>query len=160
MRKKTKEYQTFVLKDTFPEYKLKEYMNKIKNILQKNGECKEVGDEFTEDENGWCYTNGEHLHYFLEEDSDLKEDINDKDTVKKQNCLNLGNLERLNSKCEMEENQSIDHLGSSRLPIDPDQLSFGNRWIIQKQFLQWLETFFPLSVSSYHSFLNSFFSRR
>ncbi len=47
MRKKTKEYQTFVLKDIFPEYKLKEYMNGMKNILQKNGESEEVGDEFT-----------------------------------------------------------------------------------------------------------------
>ena len=51
MRKKTKEYQIFVLKDIFPEKKLKEYMNKIKNILQKNGKSEEVGDEFTEDGN-------------------------------------------------------------------------------------------------------------
>jgi len=49
MRKKTKEYQTFVLKDIFPEYKLKKYINKIKNILQKNGESdKEIsGEDFT-----------------------------------------------------------------------------------------------------------------
>jgi len=33
MRKKTKEYQTFVLKDIFPEYKLKEYIDGIKDIL-------------------------------------------------------------------------------------------------------------------------------
>ena len=51
MRKKTKEYQTFVLKDIFPEYDLKGYMNGIKNILQKNGEVDEVGEEFTEDGN-------------------------------------------------------------------------------------------------------------
>jgi len=35
MRKKTKEYQIFVLKDIFPEYKLKEYMNKIKIYHKK-----------------------------------------------------------------------------------------------------------------------------
>ena len=35
MRKKTKEYQTLVLKDIFPEEKLKKYMGRIKNILQK-----------------------------------------------------------------------------------------------------------------------------
>ena len=38
-----------VLKDIFPEYKLKKYINKIKNILQKNGESdKEIfGEDFT-----------------------------------------------------------------------------------------------------------------
>jgi len=36
MRKKTKEYQTFVLKDIFLEYKLKEYINSMKKIVQKN----------------------------------------------------------------------------------------------------------------------------
>ena len=65
MRKKTKEFQTLVLKDIFPEYKLKEYMNKIKNILQKNGENEEVGDEFTEEENGWFYTNERNSYNIL-----------------------------------------------------------------------------------------------
>jgi len=97
MRKKTKEYQTFVLKNIFPEYSLKEYMNRIKNILQKNGESEEIDKEFAEDGNSWFYTNGRNLHYFLEEDSDIKKDIKDKYTVKKQNCLNLGNSERLES---------------------------------------------------------------
>ena len=59
MRKKTKEFQTLVLKDIFPEYKLKEYMNKIKNILQKNGESEEVDKEFTGNGNSWFYTNRE-----------------------------------------------------------------------------------------------------
>ena len=109
MRKKTKEYQTFVLKDIFPEEKLKEYMNKIKNKLQKNSESdEEFGDEFTGNGNVWFYTNGKDLHYFLEEDNSTKEDIRDKDDVKKQSCLNLGNSERINSKCEAEENQLID----------------------------------------------------
>ena len=49
IRKKTKKYQIFVLKDIFPEYSLKKYMNRIKNIVQKNGESEEVGDEFTEE---------------------------------------------------------------------------------------------------------------
>ncbi|MGD2251237.1 MAG: hypothetical protein PVF58_22800 [Candidatus Methanofastidiosia archaeon] len=38
IRKKIKEYQTFVLKDTFPEYVQKEYLDDIKKIIQKNGE--------------------------------------------------------------------------------------------------------------------------
>ena len=45
------------------------------------------------------------MHYFLEENNGNKEDINNKDTVKKQNCLNLGNSEKLRLKCEAEENQ-------------------------------------------------------
>ena len=50
MRKKTKEYQTFVFKDIFSEYKLKKYMNEIKNILQKNGESEEIfGEDFTKE---------------------------------------------------------------------------------------------------------------
>ena len=53
MRKKTNEYQTFVLKDIFPEYKLKEYIDGIKDILQKNGDNEEVGDVFTGDGNSW-----------------------------------------------------------------------------------------------------------
>jgi len=48
------------------------------------------------------------LHYFLEEDNDNKKVIKDKDTVKKQNCLNLGNSQSLRLKCVMEENQLID----------------------------------------------------
>jgi len=36
--KKTKEYQTFVLKDIFSEYESKGYMNGIEKILQKNSE--------------------------------------------------------------------------------------------------------------------------
>ena len=44
MRKKTKEYQTFVLKDIFPENKLKKYMNRIKNILQKMVKVKSSQD--------------------------------------------------------------------------------------------------------------------
>jgi len=39
MRKKTKEYQAFVLKDIFSERNLKKCINGIKNILTKNEEC-------------------------------------------------------------------------------------------------------------------------
>ena len=105
MRKKTKEYQTLVLKDIFPEYSLKDYMNKIKNIVQKNGENEEVDKEFTGNGNSWFCTSEKNLHYFLEEDNNVKKDIKDKDTVKKQNCLNLGNSETLRLKCEAEENK-------------------------------------------------------
>jgi len=40
MKKKTKEYQTFVLEDIFSEYELKELMNGIEKIVQKNSEDK------------------------------------------------------------------------------------------------------------------------
>ena len=49
MRKKTKEYQTFVLEDIFSEYKRKEYIDRIKNILQKNSESDEVDKDFTKE---------------------------------------------------------------------------------------------------------------
>ena len=35
IKKKIKEYQTFVLKDIFSEYELKEYINGIEKIVQK-----------------------------------------------------------------------------------------------------------------------------
>jgi len=108
MRKKTKEYQTLVLEDIFPEYKLKKYMNKIKNILQKNGESEEVGDEFTGNGNSWFYTNGKNLHYFLEEDNDTNKDIKDEDNIKKQSCLNLGNSDENNMKCGTSKNNLVD----------------------------------------------------
>jgi hypothetical protein len=38
MKKKIQEYQTFVLQDIFPEYELKEYLNSVEKIIQKNGE--------------------------------------------------------------------------------------------------------------------------
>ena len=78
MMKKTKEYQYFVLNKIFPEYELKEYLNGIKNIIQKNTKCsKEVfGKDFDwENDNGWFHTNGKNLYYFLEEDNNTKEDI-------------------------------------------------------------------------------------
>ena len=45
---KTKEYQYFVLNKIFPKNELKEYLNGIKNIIQKNTKCsKEVfGEDF------------------------------------------------------------------------------------------------------------------
>ena len=52
----------------------------------------------------WFYTYGENFCYFLEEDNHTKEDINNKDNVKIQSCLNLGNSEGINLKCEVEEN--------------------------------------------------------
>jgi hypothetical protein len=39
IKKKIKEYQTFVLKDIFSEYELKEYINGIEKIIQKNDGC-------------------------------------------------------------------------------------------------------------------------
>ena len=39
IKKKIKEYQTFVLKDIFSEYELKEYINGIEKIVQKNDGC-------------------------------------------------------------------------------------------------------------------------
>ena len=116
----TKEYQTFALKDIFPEYELKECMNRIKNILQKNGECNEIGDVFTEDGNSWFYTNGKNLHYFLEEDNDTNKNMKDKGDVKIQSCLNLGNSEKLGLICEVEKSELIDRLGSPKLPTDLD----------------------------------------
>jgi len=85
-------------------------MNGIKNIIQKNGESDEeiFGKEFTENGNSWFYTNGKNLYYFLEENNDNKRDIKDKDSTKKQNCLNLGNSVEVGPKCESEENQLID----------------------------------------------------
>ncbi|KYK38144.1 MAG: hypothetical protein AYK18_07875 [Theionarchaea archaeon DG-70] len=50
------------------------------------------------------YTYEENFYYFLEEDNNTKEDINNKDNLKIQNCLSLGNSERINPKCEVEEN--------------------------------------------------------
>jgi len=107
MKRKTKKYQTFVLKDIFSEDELKEYMNGIKNILQKNGESEGVGEDFTGDGNSWFYTNGD-LYNFLEEDNCIKEDAKDQNDVKKQSCLNLGNSERIKPKCVVEEDQLID----------------------------------------------------
>ncbi|MBU7029406.1 MAG: hypothetical protein HXS48_20895 [Theionarchaea archaeon] len=53
MERKTKGYQAFVLKDIFSEDGLKEYLNGIKNILQKNTKCsKEVFGEDFDWENG------------------------------------------------------------------------------------------------------------
>jgi len=52
----------------------------------------------------WFYTYEENFYYFLEEDNNTKEDINSKENVKIQNCLNLGNSERINQKCEVEKN--------------------------------------------------------
>ncbi|MBU7030588.1 MAG: hypothetical protein HXS48_26885 [Theionarchaea archaeon] len=106
MKKKTKEYQAFVLKDIFSEDELKEYMNGIKNILQKNGENEGFGD-FAGNGNSWFYTNG-NLYNFLEEDNCIKKDINDEDNLKIQSCLNLGNLDGIEATCEVEENQLID----------------------------------------------------
>ena len=80
-------------------------MKRIKNILQKKGDNDEVGDEFTEDGNSWFYTNGKNLHYFLEENNDVKKDTKDKYNIKKQKCLNLGNSEKLRLKCGIEKNQ-------------------------------------------------------
>ena len=53
IKKKIKEYQTFVLKDIFSEYELKEYINGIEKIVQKNDGCQENG--FCEDH---VYGNG------------------------------------------------------------------------------------------------------
>ena len=106
MERKTKEHQFFVLKDIFSEYELKEYINGIKNITQKNGESEGLGD-FGQDGNSWFYTNG-NLYNFLEEDNCVKEDIKDEDNLKIQKCLNLGNSEEIKPKCEPEENQLID----------------------------------------------------
>ncbi len=78
-------------------------MNRIKSILQKNSKSDEIGEEFTEDGNSRFYTSEKNLHYFLEEDNDNKKDIKDEGNIKKQSCLNLGNSERINSECEVEE---------------------------------------------------------
>lgn len=88
--------------------------------VQKNGENEKVGDVFTRNGNSWFYTNGKDLHYSLKEDSDVKRDMKDKDTVKKQSCLNLGNSEKIRLICEVEVNKLIDHRGSSKLPTNLD----------------------------------------
>ena len=78
MRKKTKGYQYFVLKVVFPENELKEYLNEIKNIMQKNTKCSKegFGEDFDwENGNDWFGTNGENLYYFLDEGNNTKEDI-------------------------------------------------------------------------------------
>jgi hypothetical protein len=43
IKKKIKEYQTFVLKDIFSEYGLKEYINGIEKIVQKMMVVKKMG---------------------------------------------------------------------------------------------------------------------
>jgi len=78
IEEKTKEYQYFVLNDIFSEYELKNYLNRIKNIIQKNTKySKEVFDEDFdwENDNDWFHTNGKNFYYFLEEDNNTKEDI-------------------------------------------------------------------------------------
>jgi len=52
----------------------------------------------------WFYAHEENFYYFLKEDNNTKEDINNEDYLKIQSCLNLGNSERINQKCEVEEN--------------------------------------------------------
>ena len=83
-------------------------------IYHKKGESEEGSDEFTGNENSWFYTNGKNLHYFLEENSNANKDMKDKNTVKKQSCLNLGNSEKSNPKCETEEKPSYQFQASHR----------------------------------------------
>jgi len=52
----------------------------------------------------WFYAHEENFYFFLEEDNNNKEDINNKKNLKIQSCLNLGNSERINQKCEVEKN--------------------------------------------------------
>jgi len=56
------------------------------------------------DKNSWFYTNGKNFYYFLGEINYTKEDIKGEYNLKMQSYLNLGNSERINSKCEVFRN--------------------------------------------------------
>jgi hypothetical protein len=43
MRKKIQEYQSFVFRNIFPEYELKEYLDSVEKIVQKDSENKKRG---------------------------------------------------------------------------------------------------------------------
>ena len=75
VRKKTKEYQAFVLRDIFPERNLKKCINGIKNILTKNEECDKGLVKPLYGREDMVYTYEENFYYFLEEDDNTKEDI-------------------------------------------------------------------------------------
>jgi len=109
--KKTKEYQTFVLKDIFSEYELKEYLESVEKIVQKNNKNKNTNfskQTVWDERDLWFYVNEKNLHYFLEEDNQTNKDIKEKNDSKNKSCLNLGNLEGKKPECEVEEKKVMD----------------------------------------------------
>jgi hypothetical protein len=54
------------------------------------------------------YTIGRNLQYSLKEDNGTKKDIRDKDTLKMQSCLNLGNSKQITLNCKVGEHELLD----------------------------------------------------
>ena len=111
IKKKIKEYQTFVLKDIFSEYELKEYINGIEKIIQKNDGCQKNGfceGLVWETRKDWFYAHEENLLYFLEEDKTINSIIQEENSSKKQSCLNLCNSGEIKENYEVEENGLIE----------------------------------------------------
>ncbi|MGD2251240.1 MAG: hypothetical protein PVF58_22815 [Candidatus Methanofastidiosia archaeon] len=118
MKKKIKEYHTFVLKDVFSEDELNEYLDGIKKIVQNNNGCDKEGcgeDLVWENGGNWFYTDEKDLFYFLEDDrggsKDIKEKSEHNKTIKenevKKQCL-IGNSEQMKLYCEVGESELID----------------------------------------------------
>jgi hypothetical protein len=100
------DYEASYFKDIFPEEKLKEYVGELEKIWNKKGIDDNILD-CAKNGNNWFCT--EEVPYFLEPNNGMKEGIKDEKVMKNESSTNPHSLGQTQLKCEMEENQLIDH---------------------------------------------------
>jgi hypothetical protein len=100
------DYEASYFKDIFPEERLKEYVGELEKIWNKKGIDDNILD-CTKNGNRWFYT--EKVPYFLEPNNEMKEGIKDEKVMKNESSTNPHNLGQTQLKCEVENDQLIDH---------------------------------------------------
>jgi hypothetical protein len=102
------DYEHSYFKGIFPEEKLKEFMDELEIIWNKNETCntgigKTVNDS---DDNNWFYT--EKVPYFLEDKNETDKGIINENSIENKNFTNVHNLGEKKKNCEVKKDELID----------------------------------------------------
>ncbi len=98
-------YEASYFKGIYPEERLNEYLRKLEEIWNKKG-TNDKDLDCTKDSNGWFYT--DKVPYFLEQNSKMKVEMKDENSMKNESSTNPYNLEETKDECKVSENNLID----------------------------------------------------
>jgi len=101
-------YGRSYFEDIFPKEKLKEYLEGLGKIRNKNGKNNNKVESILKGENSYYWFYVKKVPYFLEDNNGTKNKMKDKNNLKKENSINDHNLNEKKEYCEVGENELID----------------------------------------------------
>ncbi len=119
-------YGRSYFKDIFPENKLKEYLEGLEKMRNKNGKnnTRVNSNSILKEKNNYYWFYAKKVPYFLEDNNETNKKIKNENPMKNGSSINDHNLSEKKENCKVEEKELIDHYDEETVLLQIPQEDF------------------------------------